>query len=103
MIRVKLVRIQSNHQNLRTDEIDGKSFHIPEIGESFSIFSEPLEDKSASARVVVTTPVVTCSYDFGKRHFAFTTKNSIYRLDVTEDKDPLEYRRVITKERASNG
>jgi len=93
MLAVRLVRIASNHQNLRTSEIIGKTTHIPQVGENFLMFAPPLE--SGSFRTVCTTEVKTCEYDEAKRKFSFTTLNSTYEVFVLDDnKDPMEYARI---------
>ena len=92
MLRVKLVRIKSNHKNLRTDEIEGKTTHIPQVGERFMIFAPPLE--SGSFRTVVTTEVQECVYDEHLRRFAFKTMNSEYEVYVLDEKNPFDYARI---------
>ena len=93
MLRVKLVRIKSNHQKIRTDEVVGKTTHIPKVGERFTMFAPPLEE--GLFRTVFTTPVQTRQYDESERAFTFTTENSEYALYVLDDeKDPFEYERL---------
>lgn len=90
MLRAKLVKLASNHSNLRTNEIEGKCTHIPEVGESFVLFAPALE--GGDFRMIQTTPVTLCEYNDKK--FSFQTKNSSYELLVIDDKDPFEYARV---------
>lgn len=92
MLSVKLVRIKSNHTNLRTDDVVGKTTHIPEQGEPFVIFAPPLE--FGTFRTVQTTPVQSCEYDQAQRKFDFKTENSHYMLYVLDEKDPMQYARV---------
>jgi hypothetical protein len=93
MLKVKLTRIRSNHNFLRTSEIVGKTAHIPEVGEEFMLFAPPLETK-IGFRTVRTTKIRECLYDKGARKFIFQTANSLYALQVLDDKDPLQYARV---------
>ena len=56
MIDVVLTRLQSSHQNLRSDEIEGTAPSLPQVGKNFILFGDPLA-KGAIARLVATTPV----------------------------------------------
>lgn len=85
---VKLTRVKSNHQNLRTDEIVGKCSHLPKVGSSFAMVAPPLE--FGNIRGVWTTEIVSCEYDEAARIFSFTTANSEYRLEVLDSTEPGE-------------
>lgn len=76
MKTVKLVKINSNHKSLRTDEIEGVTEKMPEVGSSFILLAPPLE--SGDVRAVVTTPVETVK--FTGQTYEFRTKNSEYEL-----------------------
>lgn len=91
MLRVKLKKIKSDHANLRTNEIDGKTTHIPEVGHQFQIFAPPLD--GGDFRVITTTKVVESEYKDADRSFIFKTANSVYELKVTDERDPMEYKR----------
>lgn len=78
MIKVKLIRLQSTHMNLRTPEIIGMTPALPAEGESFMLYAEPL-DPSMDLRLVRTTPVVEISNSPGAMEFK--TANSTYRLE----------------------
>lgn len=100
MLSVKLVKIKSNHQNLRTDEVVGKTTHIPEVGEGFTMFAPPLE--AGSFRTVFTTEVQECRYDEVARKFNFKTLNSEYDVYVLDaEKNPMDYARVKTSKSRS--
>jgi hypothetical protein len=77
MIHCKLTKIQSTHQKLRTDVIEGWCYHLPIVGEAFSIFSDPL-DPEMQVRVVRTSTVVDVYVD------RFETLNSTYELVVLQ-------------------
>jgi hypothetical protein len=55
--KVVLKRMLSNHNNLRTDVIEGMAMHLPSVGMPFILFGESLTDPAAT-RVVTTTPVM---------------------------------------------
>ena len=93
MLNVKLVKIKSSHEGLRSNEIIGQTEQIPEVGESFTLFAQPLE--AGDVRIVSTTDVKTCEYDETTRRFDFTTQNSDYSLYILDDKNPQDYARVI--------
>lgn len=95
MLKVKLKKIESTHNNLRTDEIEGHTTHIPEVGHGFVLFAPPLE--YGNMRTVFTTPAKEVSWVETDRKFLFQTQNSKYELTVIDDKDPMEYRRYEPK------
>lgn len=80
--KVKLTKIKSNHSNLRTDVIEGVTFKLPEVGDSFSLFGEPL-NLAFDCRAVYTTEIKVCER-IGNE-IQFTTVNSIYKLEVLEE------------------
>jgi hypothetical protein len=80
MIKAKLVKIESTHNNLRTNEIVGEFSYSPEVGHVFRFYSKPL-DPDASIRVITTSSVQSIN---GQE---FKTRNSTYRLEVDEIKE----------------
>lgn len=82
-MRVKLTKIQSTHQNLRTNEIEGETGRLPTIGERFSLFGKAL-NTAAHLRVVVTTEVrETKTLSSGT--IRFETENSTYEVELIRD------------------
>jgi hypothetical protein len=79
--QVKLTKIKSTHNNLRTDVIEGKTFKLPEVGDSFAMFGEPLTE-GFDTRAVYTTEIKVC--DRQGNEFMFVTENSTYKLEVLE-------------------
>jgi hypothetical protein len=78
--KVKLTKIKSSHKNVRTDEIVGFTYALPQEGEPFCLLSKGL---SMGVRVIKTTPVKNLKEE------SFTTENSEYGFEVVEDKiDP---------------
>jgi hypothetical protein len=72
---VRLTRVTSTHQNLRTDEVVGDAMQLPIVGRSFVMMAPPL-DPTATVRMVATGPVKALLAD------GFTTENSHYKLEV---------------------
>ncbi len=94
MLHVKLKRIESSHSNLRTNEMEGKCTHIPEVGHGFVIFGESLtKGKEFMFRKILTSEVQECSYVEKERKYIFQTLNSKYELFVLDARDPKEYAR----------
>jgi hypothetical protein len=78
--KVRLFKINSNHKNLRTDVIDGRSESLPAIGWPFRLVGKGLEFGN---RFVETTPIIEItSID---KTFLFTTRNSVYALLILEE------------------
>jgi hypothetical protein len=78
-MKVKLTKLSSTHQNLRTDTIEGNADLLPEVGQCFAMTAEPL-DPRASFRWVRTTPIQ--SIEAMGDTYRFTTENSTYQLEV---------------------
>lgn len=83
MIDVVLTRLQSSHQNLRSDEIEGTAPSLPQVGKNFILFGDPLA-KGAIARLVATTPVKRIEPDPDNGSMEFWTANSHYGLQVVD-------------------
>lgn len=81
--KVKLTKVKSTHTNLRTDTVEGTAFALPEVGDSFAMFGEPLDPNVGNMRGVYTTEIKSCER-IGNE-FQFTTLNSTYRLEVLEE------------------
>jgi len=92
MLKVKLKKIESTHNNLRTDNIEGKTTRIPEIGHPFQLFAESLTE-GGDFRSVTTTKIQESEYKEDSRTFVFKTLNSLYELEVLDERDPMEYKR----------
>jgi len=84
-LNVKLTKIESNHNNLRTNDMVGTTSAIPEVGHEFSIFGESLSFHGGG-RVIHTTIVKESDFNEDTKTFRFKTQNSTYELEVL-DKD----------------
>ncbi len=76
-MKVRLTKVSSTHNRLRTDEVVGEAFCAPVVGERFEMYAEPL-DSAMDIRLVSTSPVTT--FD-GRR---LSTANSVYDFEVCE-------------------
>lgn len=84
IFKVLLTKVESNHNNLRTNEIEGATLALPEIGKGFDMSGEPL-DPAMAVRVINTTEIKELEQNGDE--FTFKTLNSTYKLKVlgTED------------------
>lgn len=81
MYYVKLKKIESTHNNVRTDLIDGLAPELPEAGKRFFMYAETL-DPLMDARYIQTTVVQKVQEtDEG---LVITTENSVYLLTDIE-------------------
>ena len=76
---VKLTKIESNHDHLRTNEVEGVTNILPEVGKNFTLIGEPLTD-GANVRIINTTEIK--SVDKEENTIIFKTLNSTYQLDI---------------------
>lgn len=73
-MKVRLKKIVSAHNNLRTDSIEGDLVNPLEVGQDIFIIAEPL-DPAYDCRYIRTTKVLKIE---GNRYY---TKNSVYELE----------------------
>ena len=79
-----LTKIDSNHSNLRTNEVEGVTGNLPEVGKSFTLAGESLTE-GADVRIISTTEIK--SVDIKYNTIVFKTKNSTYQLDILDIED----------------
>lgn len=77
LYKVKLTKVRSTHTKLRTDEVEGGTSDLPQIGENFVLLGQGLEFGS---RIITTTEVK--SVEKIKNEYMFSTLNSTYKLEV---------------------
>jgi len=80
--KVRLTKIKSNHNNIRTSTVEGVTYKLPEVGDTFTLFAEPL-DPHFDLRGVYTTEVKLVER-IGNE-FQFSTANSTYKLELLEE------------------
>jgi hypothetical protein len=87
MYSVRLIKVTSNHENLRTNETVGLSHDLPEMGQPFTLLGDPLTS-SAGVRVIRTTPVVKVDVigTSMKGMAIFETENSVYKVFFFREK-----------------
>jgi len=78
-IAVRLIRLESKHQNLRTDTVLGFCGKLPALGEEFRLFAKALT--APEALRLVTTSLVQSIENIGD-DVEFHTDNSHYRLHI---------------------
>lgn len=83
MIKIKLTKIVSNHQNLRTDEVIGVTPSLPEVAKGFVVFAESLSNSVPGNldRTIVTSPIVSIT-KYDEDTFVVNTANSTYNIQV---------------------
>ena len=79
--KVKLTKLKSNHNFLRTDIVVGYTTELPEVGSGFSMIAESLTLGFPMAGRLILTTEVQLVERIGKE-FQFSTNNSSYKLEV---------------------
>lgn len=80
VIGVVLTKLNSNHNNLRTTQINGFITKIPKQGESLILYAKPLI-KGTTFRCIQTTPMISIER-IDKVSYLLKTHNSLYRLYI---------------------
>lgn len=78
--KVKLTKIESIHNNLRTNEVIGYCWNLPTVGERFMIWEEP-KFENVVIREVITTTIKEVEQIYEKI-WEFKTQNSTYYLEL---------------------
>lgn len=79
--KVRLTKISSTHNNLRTDSIEGEAAYLPAIGLPFVMFGDALTPNGVH-RMVMTTNVQIILEDNEGGVIEFDTENSKYKLEL---------------------
>jgi hypothetical protein len=79
MYRVKLTKINSTNDNVRTNEVAGVASTLPVIGLRFQMLSAPLE--TGNVRYVDTSPIQNI-FKVDDKTQTLHTMNSIYELEI---------------------
>jgi hypothetical protein len=84
-MKCKLTKVQSRHNNLRTDEIVGECQEKPTLGFTFHMTAPPLDPDMTLRRIGTTDvirvsypPTVECDAEEPGGFMEFATVNSIY-------------------------
>ena len=78
----ELIKIKSNHDNLRTKSVLGHFNDYPKLEKSFILYSDSLSLKDGF-RIIKTTPVKDINIDGDSVYFK--TSNSVYKLMVFDN------------------
>jgi len=81
--KIKLTKIKSTHNNLRTDTIEGVCHELPEVGAGFSMYGAGLEFGVRSVRTSRIEEVDETTTRGGK-YMTFKTMNSEYHLEILD-------------------
>lgn len=83
-LKVKLTKIESTHNNLRTNDMIGEMICLPEVGRGIVVLNDqPLDPTVGDHRKIETSPV-TEILEKSDNMYKFKTLNSIYRLDILD-------------------
>lgn len=78
MYTITLKKIESTHNNLRTEEVLGLAPQLPKEGKQFFMYTNPL-DPEKDLRYVHTSTVSSVNYT-EEGTIVFRTNNSLYEL-----------------------
>lgn len=81
-MKAKLTRINSNHDRLRDDIIEGDCQNLPRVGSNFVLIAPP-RDTPDGFRYVETTPISKIN-KLGPGKTEFHTRNSVYHLEILD-------------------
>jgi len=85
MFKVRLTKIENNHNELRDDSIEGETSNLPKIGRQFVMFGPP-RDINIGHRMVNTSAIDMLSLDDdGKIYIVGTISGSIYKIEHLDD------------------
>lgn len=83
MYNARLTKIESNHNNLRTNSMEGQIADLPKVGFPLIITNDSPLDKSSGAngRMIWTTNITEVMKK-SEEEYEFKTQNSLYKLEV---------------------
>lgn len=77
---VLLTKMESTHNNLRTDSVEGKTLQLPVVGENFRLIGKSLTE-GPTYRAIETSQIAEVVKDDDYK-YTFKTANSTYKLSV---------------------
>lgn len=84
MHKVRLTKIQSEHNNVRTNEVVGVTSSLPKIGDRFQMLSEAIDkSQGANVRYIETSPVESLKSSC-ENTIIMKTHYSTYELEVLD-------------------
>lgn len=84
-MKVKLYKVESTHNNVRTNETEGVAPAMPEVGKTFLLYAEPLTP-GATVRYIHTTTIQSVE-ELSNKLIEFKTRNSTYRVEKLDESD----------------
>lgn len=89
MYYATLKRIESNHNNVRTDTVDGLIPELPVVGKPFFMYSEEVLTPDTNIRSIYTfSEVVEVKFNEENGDIVFRTQNSLYAITNVRKADP---------------
>jgi len=82
-MKIKLIKISKNENALRDDTIEGETFALPKVGQSFHLTAPP-RDVPHGDRWVTTSEVKEI-VEQTDRAVTFHTLNSTYRVEFSRE------------------
>jgi hypothetical protein len=84
MFYVTLNKIESTHNNLRTDVVTGLTPRLPVVGEQFFMYSNEVLTENTNTRFIRTSKIESIKASDDGREIIFRTQNSLYTLTSIE-------------------
>lgn len=81
-MKVRLTKIESNHNNLRTNSVEGECQDLPQLDRGLVILADPLEQGNFR---IVNTSIIKEIREIGSNDYVLKTLNSLYRLEVLDN------------------
>lgn len=75
-----LKKIESTHNNLRTESVKGLANEIPVVGSRFFMYSEDTLTPDTNIRYVNTSVIKDVKFNAENGDYVFRTENSLYVL-----------------------
>jgi hypothetical protein len=88
MYYVTLTKIESTHNNLRTNEVNGLAVELPVVGSAFFMYSSEILTEGTNVRHIHTSEIKDVKSDMETGEIVFRTQNSLYALTNIKRADP---------------
>lgn len=96
MYHATLKKIESNHNNLRTDMVSGLVPALPVVGAQFFMYSNEALTPGAVGRYIYTSQIQEVRLDLMTGETIFRTENSLYSLTGVRFAQPVSSANSIT-------
>lgn len=85
MIPIKLTKVRSSHDNLRTDTVLGGIAAIPVVGDYMAVWAESLDGDPEKVRIISTSLIKNVSVSGSV--YEVETQNSAYTVEILNAKE----------------